>query len=48
VAGMSELSRWLIVAYGLLLLILGFLPGSVGPNRFGEDPLGAGGPTHER
>jgi uncharacterized membrane protein YhaH (DUF805 family) len=37
-AGMSELNRLHIVAYCLLLLLLGFLPGSAGPNRFGEDP----------
>jgi uncharacterized membrane protein YhaH (DUF805 family) len=48
-AGMSELTRLQIVAYGLLLVLLGFLPGSAGPNRFGEDPLGgAGEPTRER
>ena len=48
-AGMSELGRLHIVAYGLLLLVLGFLPGSVGPNRFGEDPLGGSDvPTRER
>lgn len=40
VAGMSELTRLHIAAYCLLLLLLGFLPGSAGPNRFGEDPLG--------
>jgi uncharacterized membrane protein YhaH (DUF805 family) len=40
VAGMSELTRLHIAAYCVLLLLLGFLPGSAGPNRFGEDPLG--------
>jgi uncharacterized membrane protein YhaH (DUF805 family) len=40
VAGMCELSRLHIVAYCVLLLLLGLLPGSTGPNRFGEDPLG--------
>ena len=49
IAGMSELTRLHIVAYGLLLVLLGFLPGSAGPNRFGEDPRGgAGAPTRER
>jgi uncharacterized membrane protein YhaH (DUF805 family) len=40
VAGLSEFNRLHVVAYFLLLLVLGFLPGSNGPNRFGEDPLG--------
>ena len=40
VAGKSELTRLHIAAYCVLLLLLGFLPGGVGPNRFGEDPLG--------
>jgi uncharacterized membrane protein YhaH (DUF805 family) len=39
VAGLSEFNRLHVVAYFLLLLVLGFLPGSSGPNRFGEDPL---------
>jgi uncharacterized membrane protein YhaH (DUF805 family) len=33
------LSRLHVAAYCLLVLVLGFLPGSHGPNRFGEDPL---------
>ncbi len=40
VAGLSEFNRVHVIAYFLLLLVLGFLPGSSGPNRFGEDPLG--------
>ena len=40
VAGLSEFNRLPVVAYFLLLLVLGFLPGSNGPNRFGEDPPG--------
>jgi uncharacterized membrane protein YhaH (DUF805 family) len=40
IAGLSELNRLPVVAYFLLLLVLGFLPGSNGPNRFGEDPPG--------
>ena len=39
VAGLSEFDRLHAVAYFVLLLVLGFLPGSSGPNRFGEDPL---------
>ena len=39
VAGLSEFNRLHVAAYFLLLLALGFLPGSSGPNRFGEDPL---------
>lgn len=39
VAGMSEYNRLHVAAYFLLLLVLGFLPGGRGPNRFGEDPL---------
>jgi uncharacterized membrane protein YhaH (DUF805 family) len=27
-----------VMAYCLLLLVLGFLPGTTGSNRFGEDP----------
>jgi uncharacterized membrane protein YhaH (DUF805 family) len=38
VAGLGEFNRLHVVAYFLLLLVLGFLPGSNGPNRFGEDP----------
>ena len=38
VAGTSGLDGVNVVAYCLLLLALGFLPGSNGPNRFGEDP----------
>jgi len=37
-AGTSGLDGVNVVAYCLLLLALGFLPGSNGPNRFGEDP----------
>jgi uncharacterized membrane protein YhaH (DUF805 family) len=37
-AGLSVFNRLHVVAYCLLLLVLGFLPGSKGPNRFGEDP----------
>jgi uncharacterized membrane protein YhaH (DUF805 family) len=44
-AGMSELNRLHIVAYGGLLLVLGFLPGGDGPNRFGEDPRGGSSAT---
>ena len=40
VAGLSEFNRLPVVAYFLLLLVLGFLPGSNGPNRFGEDAPG--------
>jgi uncharacterized membrane protein YhaH (DUF805 family) len=39
-AGSTMFSRLHVAAYCLLILILGFLPGSHGPNRFGEDPLG--------
>src|SRR4029077_10765693 len=39
-ACLSEFIRLHVVAYFLLLLVLGFLPGSNGPTRFGEDPLG--------
>ena len=39
VAGMSMFSRLHLAVYCLLILVLGFLPGSHGPNRFGEDPL---------
>jgi len=39
VAGLSEFNRLHVAAYFLLLLALGFLPVSSGPNRFGEDPL---------
>ena len=39
VAGMSMFNRLHVAAYCLLILVLGFLPGSHGPNRFGEDPL---------
>ena len=39
VAGLSEFNRLHVAAYFLLLLVLGFLPGGSGPNRFGEDPL---------
>jgi uncharacterized membrane protein YhaH (DUF805 family) len=39
VAGFSEFDRLHVVAYFVLLLVLGFLPGSNGPNRFGADPL---------
>jgi uncharacterized membrane protein YhaH (DUF805 family) len=39
VAGLSMSSRLHVAAYCLLILVLGFLPGSHGPNRFGEDPL---------
>jgi uncharacterized membrane protein YhaH (DUF805 family) len=39
VVSMSMLSRLHVAAYCLLILVLGFLPGSHGPNRFGEDPL---------
>ena len=39
VAGLSEFNRLHVAAYFLLLRALGFLPGSSGPNRFGEDPL---------
>ena len=39
VAGLSEFNRLHVAAYFLLLLALGFLPGSSEPNRFGEDPL---------
>jgi len=38
-AGLSVFNRLHVVAYCLLLLVLGFLPGTNGPNRFGEDPL---------
>ena len=38
VAGTSGLDGVNVVAYCLLLVALGFLPGSNGPNRFGEDP----------
>jgi uncharacterized membrane protein YhaH (DUF805 family) len=37
-AGLSEVGQLHVAAYCLLLLVLGFLPGSQGPNRFGEDP----------
>jgi uncharacterized membrane protein YhaH (DUF805 family) len=49
-AGMSELTRLHIVAYGLLLVLLGFPPGGAGPNRFGEDPRGGSSamPTSDR
>jgi uncharacterized membrane protein YhaH (DUF805 family) len=49
-AGTSELTRLHIAAYGLLLVFLGFLPGSGGPNRFGEDPRGGSSamPTGDR
>jgi uncharacterized membrane protein YhaH (DUF805 family) len=40
IAGMNDLGRLHMLAYGVLLLLLGFLPGSAGPNRFGEDPRG--------
>jgi uncharacterized membrane protein YhaH (DUF805 family) len=39
VAGMGMFGRLHVAAYCLLILVLGFLPGSHGPNRFGEDPL---------
>ena len=38
VAGTSGLDGVNVVAYCLLLVAFGFLPGSNGPNRFGEDP----------
>jgi uncharacterized membrane protein YhaH (DUF805 family) len=38
VAGTSGLDGVIAVAYCLLLVALGFLPGTNGPNRFGEDP----------
>ena len=38
VAGTSGLDGVNAVAYCLLLVAFGFLPGSNGPNRFGEDP----------
>jgi uncharacterized membrane protein YhaH (DUF805 family) len=48
-AGSSELNRLHIIAYCVLLLLLGFLPGRAGPNRFGDDPLGKSSalPTRE-
>jgi uncharacterized membrane protein YhaH (DUF805 family) len=39
VAALSMFGRLHVAAYCLLILVLGFLPGSPGPNRFGEDPL---------
>ena len=38
VAGTSGLDGVNVVAYCLLLVAFGFLPGSNGPNRCGEDP----------
>jgi uncharacterized membrane protein YhaH (DUF805 family) len=37
-AGLNVFNRLHVMAYCLLLLVLGFLPGTTGPNRFGEDP----------
>jgi uncharacterized membrane protein YhaH (DUF805 family) len=36
--GLSVFNRLDVAGYCLLLLVLGFLPGTSGPNRFGEDP----------
>src|ERR1700744_2435308 len=45
-AGVSMFGRLHVAAYCLLILVLGFLPGSHGVNRFGDDPrAGAPGET---
>jgi uncharacterized membrane protein YhaH (DUF805 family) len=45
-AGVSMFGRLHVAAYCLLILVLGFLPGSHGANRFGDDPrAGARGET---
>lgn len=38
VAGLTLFGRLHVAAYCLLILVLGFLPGSHGANRFGKDP----------